>query len=69
MCSGKVLNGFFKRIGPVTAAGWGQDRRVEALGFHLLFGDGTVGATIPGSAGDDFFVSLADVWNFGHAET
>ena len=34
----------------------------------ITFGDGTVGAVIPGSAGGDVFVSLADVWNTCHAE-
>ena len=41
---------------------------VQVLGFHHLFGDGTVGAVIPESAGGDVFVPLADVWNTGHAE-
>ena len=41
---------------------------IQALGFHLLFGDGKVGAVIPESAGGDVFVPLADVWNTGHAE-
>ena len=43
----------------------GQGRTVEALGLHLLLGDG---ATIPVSAGDDFQVSLADVRNIRNAE-
>ena len=38
-------------------------------GFRHLFGDGTVGAIIPVSAGDDVLVSLADVRNSCHAET
>ena len=46
----------------------GQGRRVEALGLHLLLGDGAAGVTIPVSTGDDFQVSLADVWNISYAE-
>ena len=52
----------------LCTARWGQGRRVETLGLHLLFGDGEVGTFIPVSAGDDFIVSLADVWNSRSAE-
>ena len=41
----------------------------RTMGFRHLFGDGTIGAIIPVSAGDDVLVSLADVRNSCHAET
>ena len=46
----------------------GAKARVEALGLHLLVGDGEVRAFIPVSAGDDLQVSLADVRNIGYVE-
>ena len=52
----------------LCAACGGQVRGVEALGLHLLFGDGADGAFIPDSTGDDVLVSLVDVRNTRHAE-
>ena len=52
----------------LCAASGGQIRRVEALGLHLLFGDGADGVFIPVSTGDDVLVSLVDVRNTRYAE-
>ena len=53
------VNPFFARL---------AGARAQALGFHHLFGDGTVRAGLPESAGGDFFVPLADVRNTCHVE-
>ena len=68
-CGSPALCLFTSREPVICPVGGGQGRRVEALGLHLLFGDGAAGVNVPVSAGDDVFVSLADDRNFSHAET
>ena len=60
---------FTSREPVICPVGGSQVRRDEALGLHHLLGDGAAGANVPVSAGDDVFVSLADVRNISHAET